>query len=104
MTRTVREKEPSSLPLYKLYTLFGPHHTPERNVQHSRADIFDLKRGSGESAADVWKRILEVEKNCKFENTTAGKLLAFEFLSLIRKLTGVYELKKYAKATCRWKL
>ena len=62
MTKTVREREPSSLPLYKLYTLFRLHFTPERNVQHSRAD-FDLKRGNGESAADVWKRILEVEKN-----------------------------------------
>ena len=62
MTKTVREREPSSLPLHKLYTLFRLHFTPERNVQHSRADFFDLKRGNGESATDVWKRILEVEK------------------------------------------
>ena len=62
MTKTVTEREPSSLPLHKLYTLFRLHFTPERNVQHSRADFFDLKRGNGESAADVWKRILEVEK------------------------------------------
>ena len=40
----VRESEPSSLPLYKLYILFPLHFTPERNVQHSRADFFDLKR------------------------------------------------------------
>ena len=55
MTKTIREREPSSLPLYKLYTLFRLHFTPERNVQHSRADFFDLKREDGESAADVWK-------------------------------------------------
>ena len=67
MTKTVREREPSSLPLHKLYTLFRLHFTPERNVKHSRADFFELKRGNGESAADVWKRILEVEKNCEFE-------------------------------------
>ena len=60
MTKTVKEREPSSLPLYKVYTLFRLHFTPERNVQHSRADFFDLKREDGESAADVWKRILEV--------------------------------------------
>ena len=60
--KTVKERQPSSLPLHKLYTLFRLHFTPERNVQHSRADFFDLKRGNGESAADVWKRILEVEK------------------------------------------
>ena len=50
MTKTVRETEPSSLPLHKLCTLFRLHFTPERNVQHSRAD---LKRRNGESAADL---------------------------------------------------
>ena len=44
MTKTVREREPSALPLHKLYTLFRLHFTPERNVQHSRADFFHLKR------------------------------------------------------------
>ena len=91
MTKTVREREPSSLPLYKLYTLFRLHFTPERNVQHSRADFFDLKREDGESAADVWKRILEVEKNCEFETITAAELLASKFLS-IGKSTGDYDL------------
>ena len=76
MTKTIRETEPSSLPLYKLYTLLRLHITPERNVQHSRADFFDLKREDGETAADVWKRIIEVEKNCEFETITAAELLA----------------------------
>ena len=94
MTKTVREREPSSLLLYKLYTLFRLHFTPERNVQHSRADFFDLKREDGESAADVWKRILEVEKNCEFETITAAEFLASKFLSVIGKSTGDYDLKK----------
>ena len=59
MTKTVREREPSSLPLHKLYTLFRLHYTPERNVQHSRSDFFDLKRENGETAAvygkEFWK-------------------------------------------------
>ena len=67
MTKTVREREPLSLPLHKLYTLFPLHFTPERNVQHSRAIFFDLKRGNGESAADVWKRILDVEKTANLK-------------------------------------
>ena len=62
MTKTVREREPSTLPLHRLYSLFRLHFTPERNVQHSRADFFDLKRESNETAADVWKRILQVKK------------------------------------------
>ena len=94
MTKTIREREPSSLPLYKLYTLFRLHFTPERNVQHSRADFFDLKREDGESAADVWKRILEIEKNCEFETITAAELLASKFLSVIGKSTGDYDLKE----------
>ena len=90
MTKTVMEREPSSLPLYNLYTLFRLHYTTERNVQHCRAD-FDLKRESGESAADVWKRILEVEKNCEFKNVTAAELLVSKFLSLTMSLTQLFE-------------
>ena len=45
MTKTVREREPSSLPLHKLYTLFRLHFTPERNVHHSRADFFRFEAG-----------------------------------------------------------
>ena len=94
MTKTAREREPSSLPLHKLYTLFRLHFTPERNVHHSRADFFDLKREDGETAADVWKRILEVEKNCEFETITAAELLASKFLSPLGKSTGDYDIKK----------
>ena len=53
-----------------------------------------MKRADGETAADVWKRILEVEKNCEFETITAAELLASNFLSLIGKSTGDYDLKK----------
>ena len=93
-TKTVREREPSSLPLHKLYTLFRLPFTPGRTVHHSRADFFDLKREDGDTAAGVWKRILEVEKNCEFETITAAELLASKFLSLIGKSTGNYDLKK----------
>ena len=94
MSKTFREREPSSLLLYKLYTIFRLHFTPERSVQHSKADFFDLKRKDGETAADVWKRILEIEKNCEFETITAAELLASKFLSVIKKSTGDYDLKK----------
>ena len=94
MTKTVKEREPSILPLHKLYTLFRLHFTPERNVQHSRADFFDLKRETNEMALNVWKKILDVEKNCEFEIITAAALIASKFLSLIGKSTGDYDLKK----------
>ena len=65
MTKTVREKEPTSSPLYRLYALFRLRFIPERNKHHSRADFFNLKREPGETAAETWKRILEIEKNCR---------------------------------------
>ena len=83
MTKSVREREPSALPLYKLYTLFRLHFSPERNVQHSQTDFFDLKRETNETVADVWKRIVDVEKNCEFETITAAELIASKFPSLI---------------------
>ena len=97
MTKTVREKEPNSLPLYRLYKLFRLHFIPERNKHHSRADFFNLKREPGESAAETWKRILEIEKNCEFEEITAAELLASKFLSVIGKTTGDDDLKKEIK-------
>ena len=59
MTKTVRVREPTSLPLYKLYN-FSDYTTHRKEMYNT--DFFD-KYGSGESAADVWKRIKEVEKN-----------------------------------------
>ena len=67
MTKTVREREPTTLPLWNLNSLFRLHFTPKRNVHYSRADFFALRKNARESAPDVWKRILEVEKKCEFE-------------------------------------
>ena len=93
MTKTVREKEPNSLPLYRLHTLFRLHFIPERNKHHSRADVVNLKREPGESAAETWKRIQEIEKNWEFEELTAPELVASKFLSVIGKTTGNNDLK-----------
>ena len=98
MTKTVREKEPNSLPLYQLYTLFGLHFFPERNKHHSRADFFNLKREPGESAVERWKHILEFEKNCEFEEIKAAELLASKFLSVTGKKTGDKILKEKQKS------
>ena len=97
MTKTVREREPSSLPLYKLVTLFRTQFTP--NVQNMRANFFDSKREDGESAPDLWKRILEVKKNCEFETITAAELLASKCFSFIGKSTGDYDLRKKIRKT-----
>ena len=63
MTKAVKEREPNSLSLHHLYALFRLHFIPELNKHHSRADFFNLKREPGETAAGIWERILEIEKN-----------------------------------------
>ena len=54
-------------------------------------------REEGESAAEVWRRMLEVEKKCDFENITKAELPASKFLSLIGRSSGDYELKRNIK-------
>ena len=97
MTKTVREIEPIALPLYGLYTLFTLHFVPDRNKRHSRADFFNLKREPGQSAADTWKHILEIEKKCKFEEITASELLPSKCLSVFGKTTGDKDMNKKIK-------
>ena len=42
----------------------------------------------------MWKRILAIERNCKFETITAAELLASQFLPVMGQSTGEYDLKK----------
>ena len=71
MTKTVREGEPSALWLLKLYTLFRLHFIPERNVHHSRANFYDLKRETNETAAEVWRN-LEVTRKLRIRNNNSS--------------------------------
>ena len=42
----------------------------------------------------MWTGILQVEKNCEFENVTPAELIPSTFLSIIGRSTVDYELKK----------
>ena len=94
MTRTVRDNDPNRMDINQLYSLFRLHFIPERNKLHSRADFFRITRGKHESTEDVWTSIIQVEKNCEFENVTPAQPLASKFFSVIGRPTGDYELKK----------
>ena len=67
-----------------------------RNETNPTAEqiFFGITREKHETAEDVWTRILQVEKNCEFENVTPAKLLASKFFSVIGRSTGDYELVK----------
>ena len=94
MTGTVRDNDPNRMDKNQLYSLFRLHFIPERNKFHSRADFFGIRREKHESSEDVWTRILQVEKNCEFENVTPAELVASKFLFVIGRSAGDYELKK----------
>ena len=73
--KTVREREPNSLPLYRLYTLLRLHFFPVRNKHHSRADFFNFKTRTGriscrnlETHSRGWKE-LPIRKNNGSWNT-----------------------------------
>ena len=97
-----RERGPNSLPLHRFYPLFRLHFFPQRNKHHSSADFINLKKEHRESAAYTWKRILELEKNCEFEEIKAAETLASKFQSVIGKTTREKDQKKkIKKEKCR---
>ena len=96
MTRTVRDNDPNRMDINQLYSLFRLHFIPERKAFHSRADCFRITREKHETAEEVKSRILQVEKNCEFENVTPAELLASKFLSVIGRSTG--DRRKLEKA------
>ena len=93
MTTTVRDNDSNKIDINQLYSLFRLHFIPERNKFHSRADFFGIAREKHETA-DVCTRILQVEKNCEFENVTPAELIVSKFLSVIGRSTGDYEFRK----------
>ena len=62
MTKTVREREPTKLPLHRLYALFRIHFIPERNKHHTEliSSVFRESRANQRrmygSAYWMWKR------------------------------------------------
>ena len=61
-------------------------------MSNTAEPIFSTRNGA--SATVVWKRILEVERNCEFETITAAQILTSKFLSVIGKSTGDIDFKK----------
>ena len=94
MTRTVRERERIKLTsAIQIIHIVSTLHTGSK-CSRQQGQFLRPQTEDEESAADVWKRISEAEKNCEFETITAAELLASKFLSVIGKATDDYDLKK----------
>ena len=68
--KTARDNDPNKMKIDHLYSLFRLHFIPERNKFDSRAVFFGVVR------KDVWTRLLQVEKNCNFDNGTPAKFFS----------------------------
>ena len=96
-TKTIREREPSSPPLYKLYTLFRLHFTSERNVQHSRAHLL-TSNGRTESQRLLESTNTRSQEKLRIRNNNHGRTPSIDILiryqEIDGKLSGNQEIRK----------
>ena len=79
MTKAVRYNDPKKMSMKQIYWLFLLQFIPERSIFHRRADIFAILCEPNETAEDVWTRVLQMVKNCEFDNVTSAELIASKF-------------------------
>ena len=72
-------KLPELLTLFKKKTFL-----PVRNVFHSRAQFFNMKQDDNETLDEYWKRLVDIERKCDFENITAEEIITYKFAATIR--------------------
>ena len=67
----------------ELIRLFNEYFLPKRNTYHNREEFFWTKQAESESPENFWRRLIEIEKECNFENITAEELLISKFMTAI---------------------
>ena len=68
-----RELKDVNLP--ELLTLFRETFLPVRNVFHSRAQFFNMEQDNDETLDEYWKRLVDIERKCDFNNITAEEII-----------------------------
>ena len=56
---------------------------PKRKTYHNRGEFFWTKHAESETPEDFWRRLIEIEKECNFENITAEEFLISKFMTAI---------------------
>ena len=56
---------------------------PKRNTYHSRGDFLWAKQEENETPEEHWKKIITLEKNCKFKDIKQEDLLISKFITSI---------------------
>ena len=78
-----REMKDINLP--DLLTLFKKTFLPVRKVFHCRAQFFNMKQDDHETLGEHWKRLVDFERKCEFNNITAGEIITYRFATTIKE-------------------
>ena len=77
-------RELKDVRLKELLTLFKKIFLPARNVFHSRAQFFNMKQDDNETLDEYWKRLVDIERKCDFNNITAEEIITYKFAATIK--------------------
>ena len=56
---------------------------PTRNVFHSRAQLFNVKREEEETLDEYCKRLVDIERKCEFNRVTPEEIITYKFAATI---------------------
>ena len=76
-------RELKDVKLPELLTLFKKTFLSARNVFHSRAQFFNMKQDDNETLDEYWKRLLDIDRKCDFNNITAEEIITYKFAATI---------------------
>ena len=76
-------KELKDISRQELLRLFKKTFLPTRNVFHSRAQFFKIKRKDGETLDEYWKRLVDIERKCEFNTITPEDIITYKFAASI---------------------
>ena len=77
-------RELKDVRLPELLTLFKKTFLPARNVFHSRAQFFNMKQEENETLDEYWKRLVDIERKCDFNNVTPEEIITYKFAATIK--------------------
>ena len=77
-------RELKDVKLPELLTLFKKTFLPARNVFHSRAQFFNMKQEENETLDEYWKRLVDIERKCDFNNVTPEEIITYKFAATIK--------------------
>ena len=77
-------RELKDVRLSELLTLFKKTFLPARNVFHSRAQFFNMRQEENETLDEHWKRLVDIERKCDFNNVTPEEIITYKFAATIK--------------------